>query len=43
MQLIDYRQNKTSELVRREYWAFNVPEVYDKSKDYIELNTFLDE
>ena len=43
MKLIDFRQNKTSELVRREYWAFNVPKVYDKSKDYTKLNTFLDE
>ena len=43
MQLIDFRQNKTSELVRREYQAFNVPGVYDKSKNYTELNTFLDE
>ena len=40
MKLIDFRQNKTSELVRR---AFNVPGVYDKSKDYTELNAFLDE
>ena len=43
MQLIDFRQNKTCELVRKEYSAFNVPRVYDKSKEYIELNTFLDE
>ena len=43
MKLIDFRQNKTSELVRREYQAFNVPGVYDKSKDCTELNTFLDE
>ena len=43
MQLIDFRQNKTSKLVRREYQAFNVPGVYDKSKDYTELNTFVDE
>ena len=43
MQLIDFRQSKTSELIRREYYAFNVPRVYNKSKDYIELNTFLDE
>ena len=43
MQLIDFRQNKTNELVRREYEAFNVPGVYDKSKNYRELNTFLDE
>ena len=41
MKLIDFRKNKTSELVRR--YAFNVPEVYDKSKDYTELNNFLDE
>ena len=32
MKLIDFRQNKTSEYVLR---------VYDKSKNYIELNTFL--
>ena len=34
MELIDFRQTKTSELVRREYYAFNVPGVYDKSKNY---------
>jgi len=43
MKLIDYRQNKTSGLVYKEYWAFNVPGVYNKSKNYKELNTFLDE
>ena len=43
MQLIDFRQNKTSELVRREYQAFNLPRVYDKSKKYTEINTFLDD
>ena len=43
MQLIDFRQTKIGELVYREYYAFNVPGVYDKSKDYTELNTFLDE
>ena len=43
MQLIDFRQNKTSEFVHREYQAFKVPRVYDKSKDYTEQNTFLDE
>ena len=43
MQLIDFRQNKTSELVRREYEVFNVLGVYNNSKDYTELNTFLDE
>ena len=43
MKLIVFRQNKTSELVRREYKAFNVPRVYDKSKNYTELNTFLNE
>ena len=43
MQLIDFRQNKTSELVHREYLAFNVLGVYDKSKDYTKQNTFLDE
>ena len=43
MKLIDFRQNKISELVCREYWAFNMPGVYDKSKEYTELNTFLDE
>ena len=43
MELIDFRQTKTSELVRREYYAFNVPGVYDKSKNYTKLNTFLDE
>ena len=43
MKLIDFRQNKTSELVCKEYWAFNVLGIYDKSKDYTELNTCLDE
>ena len=43
MKLIDFRQNKTSELVRREYYRFNVLGVYDKSKNYTELNTFLDD
>ena len=53
MELIDFRQTKTSELgypkkktselVRREYYAFNVPGVYDKSKNYTKINTFLDE
>ena len=43
MQLIDFRQSKTSELVHKEYQAFNMPGVYNKSKDYAELNTFLDE
>ena len=43
MKLIDFRQNKTSELVHREYYRFNVLGVYDKSKNYTELNTFLDD
>ena len=43
MKLIDFRQNKTSELVRREYYRFNVLGVYNKSKNYTDLNTFLDD
>ena len=43
MKLIDFRQNKTSELVRKEYYEFNVLGVYDKLKNYTELNTFLDD
>ena len=43
MKLVDFRQNKTSELVCRVYYAFNVPRVYDKSKNYTKVKTFLDE
>ena len=43
MKLIGFGQNKTRELVRREYKTFNMPGVYDKSKNYTKLNTFLDE
>ena len=43
MKLIDFMKNKTSELVHKEYEAFNVPGVYDKSNNYTKLNTFLDE
>ena len=42
MKLIDFRQKKISELVRKEYYAFNMPRVYDKSKNYTELYIFLD-
>ena len=42
MYLIDFRQNKTSELIHKEYKEFKATRVYAKSKNYTELNTFLD-
>ena len=43
MKLIDFRQNQTSELVWKKYYAFNMLGVYNKSKNYTKLNTFLDD